>query len=120
MYRKRVWSLEDNSFADLKGLSNLGQDDDGGDESGFDWGALTQAIQVGSVGIAQVVQAAKQPLKPVIALPNSGVSTVYGTGASGVGSAGAAATATATVSTSASLFVGVGLLALVGLLVAVR
>jgi hypothetical protein len=94
VYRKRVWDLETDSYQDLKGVSFLGQDD------GFDWGALAQTIAVGTTGVAQIVRAASVPTLPV---GSYGLQPV--------------ASATATVSSSGGLFVGVGLLALIGLLV---
>jgi hypothetical protein len=110
VYRKRVWDIEKNSYQDLAGIA-LGQDDDDG---GFDWGALTQAIQVGTVGAAQVIHAVEQPSAPVVALSASGVQTVS-TVATSAGLR-PVASATATVSTSGAV-VGIGLLGLVLLLV---
>ncbi len=121
VYRKRVWDIEKDSYTDLKGYRFLGQDDDGSDDSSFDYGALTQAIQVGSVAASQVIHAVEQPTAPVIALPSSGVSTLYSTpGVTGVATAAAGATATATVSTSGSLVVGGGLILLLGVLLLMR
>ena len=102
MYRKRVWDVEGNGFQDLRGARALGDDD-----GGFDWGALTNAIAVGTTGAANVIKAASaNPYAySSYAVPNS----AYGSGYPVAG-------ATATLSTSGGLWVGIGLVALAGIL----
>jgi transglutaminase-like putative cysteine protease len=115
VYRKRAWSIEDNSYQDLSGCSArvltgaLGQDDDDGD--GFNWAGLTQTIAVGAAGAAAVAKSLNTPVYAAPAYSVINGQLVPSTSLTPL------ASASATVSTSGGLLVTVALVGLVGLLV---
>jgi hypothetical protein len=64
-YRKRIWSLTDSDYRDIRGLGyyrgRMGDESDDGSGGGFDWGGLSTVIASAGTSVANVIRSLNTP-----------------------------------------------------------